>query len=137
MITLPSRIAMTAFALAAPFAFSLPAFADTAMTKHPAGHAIHHRHAARHRTMAAATPIEPLTPPARAAATETAAPMPNPAITPPVDTSDQSTTVAPAVMQIHYPPQGDGYTTGSSAQAMDDKQAAKVTGVQMHMPLGQ
>jgi hypothetical protein len=135
MITQPLRGTICALALAAPIALALPARADTAKTApHPAHY---HHHAAHRRRMAAATKIQPLTPPARPAPTETAAPVPNQSITPPIDTADQSTTVTPAVMQIHYPPQGDGYTTGSSAQAMDDREAAKVTGIQMHMPLGQ
>jgi hypothetical protein len=135
MIMPPLRGTICALVLAAPIALALPARADTAKT---VPHATHHRHHAAHRRrMAAATRLQPLTPPTRPAPTETAAPVPNHAITPPIDTADQSTTVAPAVMQIHYPPQGDGYTTGSSAQAMDDREAAKVTGIQMHMPLGQ
>jgi len=135
MITQPLRGAIRALALAAPIALALPAHADTA--KAPAQTPHHRHHATHRRRMAAATPIQPLTPPSRPAPTDTAAPVPNQAITPPIDNTDQSTSVAPAVMQIHYPPQGDGYTTGSSAQAMDDREAAKVTGLQMHMPLGQ
>jgi hypothetical protein len=87
--------------------------------------------------MAAAAPLQPVAPQSRPTPTDTAAPIPNSSVTPPIDNSDQETTVAPAVMQIHYPPQGDGYTSGSSAQAMDDREAAKVTGVLVKVPLGQ
>jgi len=119
---------------------ALPAFATTppAAAKPAAKPAAHrHHHTARHRRMAQATPIQPIAPQSRPAPTETAAPVPNTAVTPPVDNADQHMSVAPAVMQIHYPPMGDGYTTGSSAQAMDDREAAKVTGLQVHVPLGQ
>jgi hypothetical protein len=91
-----------------------------------------HRH-----ELAAISPIRPLTQPRTPSDGVSRAPMPDPAVTPPIDTSDQTTSLAPAVMQIHYPPQGDGYVSGSSAQAMDDREAAKVTGVLLRMPLGQ
>ncbi len=139
MITKPLRRAIPALAIVIPLSVALPGFATTPAGNppgdKPAVH--HHRHAARHRRLAEATPIQPIAPQDRPAPTDTAAPVPNPAVTPPVDNSDQTTSVAPAVMQIHYPPMGDGYTAGSSAQAMDDREAAKVTGVQVHVPLGQ
>jgi hypothetical protein len=95
-----------------------------------------HRHATRRQ--AASNQVAPLTPAAHApVADASAAPVPNETVTAPIDNSDQTTSLAPAVMQIHYPPQGDGYVSGSSAQAMDDREAAKVTGLQAHIPLGQ
>jgi hypothetical protein len=51
--------------------------------------------------------------------------------------SSAETSVAPSVFQLHYPPQGEGYVTGSSPQAMDDHNAAKATGVQVTVPLQQ
>jgi hypothetical protein len=138
MITKPLRKPMSAMVIVAPLLFAMPAVAATQPGGAPAAKpAAHHHHAARHRRMAAATPIQPIAPQNRPSPTDTAAPVPNQAVTPPVDNSDQHTSVAPAVMQIHYPPMGDGYTNGSSAQAMDDREAAKVTGVQVHVPLGQ
>jgi len=133
MSMLPPRWAIPAFAGIACVMLAVPASADTTQapaTRHAHRHTLHRRH------VAAITPIAPQTPPAKPAAAEAQAPVPNPAITPPIDTSDQTTSVAPAVMQIHYPPQGDGYVSGSSAQAMDDREAAKVTGVQLKVPLG-
>jgi hypothetical protein len=95
-----------------------------------------HRHAKPQKIVS--SQIARLTPASHAPeADPNAAPVPNENVTPPIDNSDQSASVAPAVMQIHYPPQGDGYVSGSSAQAMDDREAAKVTGVQIHMPLDQ
>jgi hypothetical protein len=132
MFPMPCRSA-AAFALIT-LALAHPAFADTMPGKaHP--RPVHH--AAHHSRLAATSTITPLTAPARLAASDNAAPVPDLAIAPPVDTADQTTSLAPAVMQIHYPPQGDGYVSGSSAQAMDDRDAAKVTGVLLHMPLGQ
>jgi len=133
VINKPLRGVVTGLALAA--ALAMPALADTTPAAPRATH--HHRHAAHRQRLAAVTPIRPFAPATPAHARDTQAPVPDPAITPPVDNSDQETSVAPAVMQIHYPPQGDGYVAGSSAQAMDDREAAKVTGVQVHVPLGQ
>jgi hypothetical protein len=99
---------------------------------------LHGHHHAKAQREVASNQIHPLMPPARApVADPNAAPVPNENVTSPIDTSDQAASVAPAVMQIHYPPQGDGYVIGSSAQAMDDREAAKVTGVLMHIPLSQ
>jgi hypothetical protein len=113
---------------------AVPALADTPKPKaahHKASH--HDRHAAtRHASL-----VPPAPPKAPAAEASNSAPIPNESVTAPPDRNDQNTSVAPAVMQIHYPPMGDGYTTGSSAQAMDDREAAKVTGVQVKVPLGQ
>jgi hypothetical protein len=112
-------------------ALAAPALADQKPTTH------HHARAHRARHAEAVSPIKPLTAPPRPAALEGAAPTPDENVTPPPDRSGQETSVKPAVMQIHYPPMGDGYTSGSSAQAMDDREAAKVTGVQVQVPLGQ
>jgi hypothetical protein len=65
------------------------------------------------------------------------APVPDEAIFPPIDDPQPQTSVAPAVIQLHYPWQGDGYVSGSSPQAMDDREAAKVTGIQITVPLQQ
>ncbi len=106
--------------------------ADPAAPPHPRHH--HIRHARRQAAVAPLTTPKPAPQPVSA---DNAAPVPNESVTAPPDRSGQETSVAPAVMQIHYPHLGDGYTEGSSAQAMDDREAAKVTGVQMKMPLGQ
>ncbi len=112
-------------ALATSLGVALPAAAHTP------------RHRLHRHDLAAISPIRPLTAPARPKDRVAPAPMPDQAVTAPIDRSDQTTSLAPAVMQIHYPPQGDGYVSGSSAQAMDDREAAKVTGVLLRMPLGQ
>ncbi len=117
--------------LLAGIALAAPALAGTTQTATPVHHIRHHVHVVSHQA-----PIAPLTQPdaAKPVASHDA-PMPNEWVTAPIDNTDQETSLAPAVMQIHYPPQGDGYTLGSSAQAMDDREAAKVTGVQMKVPL--
>ncbi len=92
----------------------------------------HRRHAAtKLPPLANAAPASPA-PPA-----SSPAPVPNEAVNAPIDDNTRETSVAPSVFQLHYPPQGDGYTTGSSSQAMDDREAAKATGVQMKVPLPQ
>jgi hypothetical protein len=98
---------------------------------------IRHHHARPAAHAAALAPLGAAKPAARPVTATNTAPVPNEGVTAPIDTSDQTTSVAPSVMQIHYPPMGDGYTSGSSAQAMDDRDAAKVTGVQVKVPLGQ
>jgi hypothetical protein len=109
-----------------------PALAETAQTAPVAHHPRHHtRSAGRQAAVAPLTAPAPVAP----AVDKNSAPVPNEWVTAPIDNTDQETTFAPSVMQIHYPPQGDGYTLGSSAQAMDDREAAKVTGVLMKMPL--
>ena len=114
---------------------SAPAFAQAADSARPPHHKHHHiRHARRQAAIAPLTAAKPGPQPVSA---ENNAPVPNESVTAPPDRSGQETSVAPAVMQIHYPHLGDGYTEGSSAQAMDDRQAAKVTGVQVKVPLGQ
>jgi len=130
---------LTAAALSLPL---LGVFAGSSLADTVATHTGRHLHAARHharaaRRSAALAPVPAQKPAPSTIARETAAPTPNESVTPPPDQSGQSTSVAPAVMQLHYPPMGDGYTTGSSAQAMDDREAAKVTGVQLKVPLGQ
>ena len=63
------------------------------------------------------------------------APTPNDGVTAPVENADPKTDLQPSVFALHYPPQGDGYTTGSSPQAMDDRNAARATGVELTVPL--
>jgi hypothetical protein len=118
-------------ALFASVAFAAPGLAETTQPSAPVHHA--RRHARTIRQQAALAPLTKASPAKPAA--DTNAPVPNEGVTAPIDNTDQQTSVAPSVMQIHYPPQGDGYTLGSSAQAMDDREAAKVTGVQMKVPL--
>ncbi len=106
----------------------------------PAAAPPHHAAVHHHRRHAAAKPAPiasgalPATP---AAPTSSPAPVPNEAVAAPIDDPSPQTSVAPSVFQLHYPPQGDGYTTGSSSQAMDDREAAKATGVQVKVPLPQ
>ncbi len=121
-----------AFTLLAGVAFTAPALAGPAPSAPVAHHSRHHtRSATRQAAIAPLTTPGPATP----AVDKNSAPVPNEWVTAPIDNTDQHTTFAPSVMQIHYPPQGDGYTLGSSAQAMDDREAAKVTGLLMKMPL--
>jgi hypothetical protein len=63
--------------------------------------------------------------------------VPNDSVSAPIPESSPETQVAPSVFQLHYPPQGEGYVNGSSPQAMDDRNAAKATGVQVTVPLQQ
>lgn len=111
-----------------------PAAAPAAPAVH---HPVHHRHA-RHlghaRTSASIQPLPPAvaTPPAAGPA-----PVPNEAVNAPIDNPTPETNAGPSVFQLHYPPQGDGYVTGSSPQAMDDRNAAKATGVEVKVPLPQ
>ncbi len=108
---------------------------------HPAATPRHasHRHTRHHaHTEAAVRPIQPQ--PKVAAATPPAAgpaPVPNEALSPPINDPAPQPSAAPSVFQLHYPPQGDGYVTGSSPQAMDDRNAAKATGVEVKVPLPQ
>ena len=95
----------------------------------------HHPHRA-HRHLPAAPPAQPADA-ARQADATAPAPVPNEAVTPPLENKSPSANVAPSVFQLHYPPQGEGYVTGSSPQAMDDRNAAKATGVQATVPLPQ
>ena len=102
---------------------------------HPQRAVPHH-----HRKHVAAKPPAPLAsaaPAPAAAPTSSPAPVPNEAVNAPIDNPAPETSVAPSVFQLHYPPQGEGYTTGSSSQAMDDREAAKATGVEMKVPLPQ
>lgn len=98
---------------------------------------VHHHH----RTHLASRPeVQPLSPAPTPVASNTApAPVPNENVGQPKadNPPPSSTSVEPQVFQLHYPPQGEGYVTGSSPQAMDDRNAAKATGVQMQMPLPQ
>ncbi len=99
---------------------------------------VHHAHGRRHHHLASR--IAPLPPAASAAPVgngTSPAPVPNEAMSAPIDNTDKTASVAPSVFSLHYPPQGDGYVTGSSPQAMDDRNAAKATGVQAKVPLPQ
>jgi hypothetical protein len=53
----------------------------------------------------------------------------------PPDTAPAHIAAAPEVFQLHYPPTGDGYTYGSSPNALDDDAAKKAPGVQVRVPL--
>ena len=78
----------------------------------------------------------PAAPAQRVASTTSPAPIPNESVSPP-DAPPPKAEISPRSFQLHYPPVGDGYVTGSSSQAMDDREAAKATGVQMTVPLPQ
>jgi len=106
-----------------------PALAQSsAVTKHPHHHAVHSAVQPAPVVAARTTLPAPAVGPA---------PVPNEGVTAPMPTQAGDPTVAPSVFALHYPPQGEGYVTGSSPQAMDDRNAAKVTGVQMTLPLTQ
>ena len=100
----------------------------------PVHHVIthHRRHAQPAPKAAPLASASPAAPPATGPA-----PVPNEGVSAPVDNSSQESSVAPSVFQLHYPPQGDGYTTGSSSQALDDREAARATGVEVKVPLPQ
>ena len=108
-----------------------PAAGDTFSMPAPRPH--HHK---RHAPAKATAPLASAAP-APVAPTSSPAPVPNEAVAAPIDNQSTETSVAPSVFQLHYPPQGDGYTTGSSSQALDDREAAKATGVEMKVPLPQ
>ncbi len=124
----PAGTAMAAWAMLgvlAPAAHAAPA-------SH-ARHATHHRsHKHARLAPAPAAPVAAAQPPAAGPA-----PVPDEAVRAPIDHATPETSVAPSVFQLHYPPQGDGYTTGSSSQALDDREAAKATGVEVKVPLPQ
>jgi len=63
------------------------------------------------------------------------APTPNDNLLPPHEYIPPATSVLPGTLQLHYPPSGNGYVTGSSPQALDDDRTAKVPGVTLHVPL--
>ena len=114
--------------------------ADAASPTPPASHAAAHHGRSHHRRhlVSHRTGVQPLPPPAPVASNTSPAPVPNEALSSPrADQPAPETSVAPSVFQLHYPPQGDGYVTGSSPQAMDDRNAAKATGVQVQVPLPQ
>ena len=117
-------------------ALSLLGVATSALSQ-PAGSRSHPHHARRsHRhPRTASVPTQPAAPTDQQASATTPAPVPNESVTPPIDHAAPSANVAPSVFQLHYPPQGEGYVTGSSSQAMDDRNAAKATGVEATIPL--
>lgn len=109
--------------------------ADTATRPRQASHrhARHHAHA-----QASAGLIQPQAKPAAATPPEAGpAPVPNEAVAAPINDPAPQPSAGPSVFQLHYPPQGDGYVTGSSPQALDDRDAAKATGVEVKVPLPQ
>jgi hypothetical protein len=110
-----------------------PTSGTSAATSRPHHARPHHRH----RQTARIAPVPPQPAATPVASGTSPAPVPNEALTAPIDHTDAQTSVAPSVFQLHYPPQGDGYVTGSSPQAMDDRNAAKATGVQARVPLPQ
>ncbi len=102
----------------------------------PAQHVSTHHHR-RHAAAKPATPVASAAPASAAVPASSPAPVPNEAVNAPIDNAGPDASVAPSVFQLHYPPQGDGYTTGSSSQALDDREAAKATGVEVKVPLPQ
>jgi hypothetical protein len=100
-------------------------------------HGVHHRAARHHRRAAYGIAPLPGAPRAHPTATVSAAPVPDESVTPPVVDTTPTTTLEPKVFSLHYPPQGDGYPPGSSAQDMADEGAARVNGVQLTVPLAQ
>ena len=104
-------------------------WADSPVARH---RAVHHRRQTAAPVAQPAAARTPAGPPVAGPA-----PVPNDSVTAPNPTQAGDPMVAPSVFALHYPPQGEGYVTGSSPQAMDDRNAAKVTGVQMTLPLTQ
>jgi hypothetical protein len=120
-----------------PAAQLLSARADPAAPLHTHHRAPHHRVRMARAVMPVAAARPPPPPPAQAPAAVGPAPVPNEAVSAPIPPSLPAVSAAPSVFQLHYPPQGDGYVTGSSPQAMDDRNAAKATGVEVKVPLEQ
>jgi hypothetical protein len=112
----------------------LPANALVAKPTHPVRHHARRGSHARHHTAPPPTNVEPQarapTPPAFSEA-----PTPNDNLLPPHEYIPPATAVVPGTLQLHYPPSGNGYVTGSSPQALDDDRTAKVPGVTLHVPL--
>jgi len=132
------RATYVPFVLAALAAMQAPALAGQVPPAAAPVTAHHARHHAAHAKAAESlAPIERQTPKPTPISNEGAAPVPDEWVTAPTTPALTETEVAPAVLQIHYPPQGDGFPLGSSPQAMDDREAAKVTGVEMKLPIGQ
>ena len=117
---------------------SVPSPSTDGTAPHSTKAALHqHR---RHLARGAARPVQPLAaqqPASTGPSNVGPAPVPNQAVAAPIDDPNPTASVAPSVFQLHYPPQGDGYVTGSSSQAMDDREAAKATGVEVKVPLPQ
>lgn len=135
-VTMPNVLASTIFASLLACGMSGSCFADpqAVATGRSAVHHHHRKPAHAVRPKIAALPAAPAAP---SVASAGPAPVPNEALTPPIDNTAQETKVAPSVFSLHYPNQGDGYVTGSSPQAMDDRNAARATGVEMKVPLPQ
>ena len=134
MKTTFARLALGALALG-----WLIAHDASAQTKPGTAPQTGHRHTRSHHHRVAARTLAPIPaqPADRQASATTPAPVPNESVGAPNDPVASGASVAPSVFQLHYPPQGEGYVTGSSPQAMDDRNAAKATGVQMKVPLPQ
>ena len=115
----------------------MPAAPAAPMPAAPAA-PVHHARAHRHHASWHKPGVAPLAaaPAQRVASTTSPAPIPNESVSPP-DAPPPKAEISPRSFQLHYPPVGDGYVTGSSSQAMDDREAAKATGVQMTVPLPQ
>jgi hypothetical protein len=95
----------------------------------------HHSHVLHHRRP---LPPQPDTGTASQAPTPPAyssAPTPDGNLLPPHEYIPPATSVVPGALQLHYPPSGNGYVTGSSPQALDDDRTAKVPGLTLHVPL--
>lgn len=105
-----------------------------ASAPHP-HHPTTHRHWVRRHRLASTAPATSATPAPVPRPSYTAAPTPNANLLPPSGYVPPATSVEPGTMQLHYPPSGEGYVTGSSPQAMDDARTAKVPGVTLHVPL--
>ena len=143
-MTVRSNSPRLALGLLCAVCLALPAAADpgpvAGQTRAPAVQARQstHRHAS-HKAVRQSQQLaltRPATLPAPPAPPRVGpAPTPNDGVTAPVENADPKTDLQPSVFSLHYPPQGDGYTTGSSPQAMDDRNAAKATGVQLTVPL--
>ncbi len=61
--------------------------------------------------------------------------MPDDQVTAPVAPEESRTHVSPTMFDLGTRYQGDGYTYGSSPQAMDDRRSAHVPGLSLKVPL--
>jgi hypothetical protein len=88
-----------------------------------------------HRTRTAGSPARPAPPRRNPGSALTAAPVPNESVRAPTSPVESRTHAEPTLFDLGNKYQGDGYVYGSSPQAMDDRRAMKVPGIEVKVPL--
>lgn len=108
-----------------------PATLAAQQTPQPQHHTRHHRaHVASARPLPI-LPQQPVTPQSRFAD----APTPNPDIGPPDARPPPAISVQPELLQQHVTPTGQGYTYGSTPEAIQNADTAKAPGVGIDIPV--